>query len=474
MPPPRKLPVLLLALLPFAPLMAAPSPAIDPLPTDTGIVRIVDITIIGNKVTRERIILRELLFTTGDTMTGLHFYEKIERGRQNLMNTGLFNTVTLLPLYLDARSVIVEVVVNERWYLWPAVIFELADPNFNTWWLTKDLSRVNYGLYLYRYNFRGQNETVYVKAQFGYTRQFALRYKVPYVDRKQRWGLSVGGSHYQQAEVTAGTVDNVRILLANPDGPNRIERKADAELTLRRAHDVRHHWRLGWTQAEVTDTVASVAVDYFQEDARSTEFLTLGYSLIWDRRDLRIFPRAGHYLELRVDRHGLGLLDHNAPDITTAYLGVNRWWRTGERITLALSLRGKTTWGRPPYYVQEGLGYRHYVRGYEYYVIDGEHFAMGRGNFVFQLVAPRDYRVEAMPMEAFRTLHFALYANAFIDAGQVWDSRYAETNFLANNWMSGYGLGLDLVSSYDQVIRGEYTFNALGEHGFFLHFSQPF
>lgn len=445
-----------------------------PAAADTTVLRIVEIVIVGNKVTRERIILRELLFAPGDTLTGARFYEKLERGRQNLMNTGLFNTVALLPVYLDPRTVVVEVRVNERWYLWPALIFELADPNFNTWWRMRSLDRVNYGLYLYRYNFRGQNETVYVKAQFGYTRQFALRYKVPYVDRRQRWGLSIGGSHFQQAEVTAGTVDNVRILLANPDGPNRTERKVDAELTLRRAHDVRHFWRIKWTRAEVTDTVTATALDYFQGDATTTEFLSLGYSLVWDRRDLRVFPRAGHYVEMSVDRLGLGVADRNAPDITTAYATGKKWWRTSDRVTLALALRGKATWGTPPYYVQEGLGYRHYVRGYEYYVIDGEHFALGRANFVYQLVAPRDYRVERMPMEAFRTLHFALYANAFVDAGRVWDSRYAQQNFLADRWLSGYGVGLDLVSSYDQVVRGEYTLNALGEHGFFLHFSQPF
>ena len=77
-------------------------------------------------------------------------------------------------------------------------------------------------------------------------------------------------------------------------------------------------------------------------------------------------------------------------------------------------------------------------------------------------------------MEAFRTLYFAVYINAFSDLGRVWDPRYASANFLANRWINGNGIGLDVVTSYDQVIRGEYSVNALGEHGFFLHFTQPF
>lgn len=436
--------------------------------------RVVGVQITGNRITKERIILREMLVQEGDSMDATLFYERLERSRQNLMNTGLFNTVTLAPLYITMRTVVVQVVVNERWYLWPAVIFDLADPNFNTWWRTKDLGRVNYGAYLYRYNFRGRNETVYLKAQFGYTQQFALRYKVPNLDRHQRWGLSVGGSHLQQAEVTAGTLNNERILLNNPEGPNRTEWKADVEVSLRRGHDVRHYGRLGFVKASVTDTVVATALDYFDGNVTHTRFLTLGYGIVWDRRDVRIYPRRGHFAELRVDRYGLGFLEESAPGITTIYASLKKLWMPAERLTLALSARGKYTDGTPPYYVQQGLGYGDMVRGYEYYVIDGEHYVLGKANMVVQLVRPTTKRLEAVPMEAFRTLYFALYLNLFADAGRVQDSRYAGQNFLADQWMSGYGIGLDLVSSYDQVLRTELTLNALGERGFFLHFTQPF
>lgn len=407
-------------------------------------------------------------------MPSSEFYTKLERSRQNLMNTGLFNTVALLPVYIDASTVVVEVTVNERWYLWPTIIFDLADPNFNTWWLTKDFSRVNYGMYLYRYNLRGRNETAYIKAQLGYTRQFGFRYKVPNIDAKQHWGVSIGGSYEEQAEITTGTRDNLRTLVRNEHGSNRDQWKADVEVTLRRSHDVRHTARLRYNQAEIRDTIATMALDYFDDASLETRFLSLGYSFIWDRRDSRVYTRVGHFEELRIDRYGLGFLDQAAPDITTVYATTKHWWKPHDKWTLNLSLRGKYTLGTPPYYVQEGLGYANSVRGYEYYVIDGEHFALGKANVVFQLVRPRTKRVEAMPMEAFRTLYFAVYINAFSDLGRVWDPRYASANFLANRWINGNGIGLDVVTSYDQVIRGEYSVNALGEHGFFLHFTQPF
>lgn len=442
--------------------------------TDSVVIQVMGITIAGNKVTRDRIILRELVVNEGEALSSTALYEKLERSRQNLMNTGLFNSVNVLPLYLNKTSAMIEVTVNERWYWWPSVVFDLADPNFNTWWLTKNLSRVNYGLYLFKYNFRGQNETVYINAQLGYTQQYAIRYRVPYLDKQQKWGMSVGASFYQQAEITAGTIDNKRILIRNPDGSNRDVWSADIGATLRKTHDIRHSWMLGFTQAEVADTVVSVSEDYFNGNANTTRYLSLVYSVTWDKRNLRSFPTDGHFAELRLDRYGLGLLDENSPDITTAYLEATRWFALNERFTLSLGARGKSTFGRQPYYVQQGLGYRNAVRGYEYYVIDGDHYALGKANFLFALFKPKTFRVEFIPIESFRTVYFALYLDAFVDAGYVWDSRYADQNFLANSPMSGYGLGLDLVTSYDQVARLEYTFNALGESGFFLHFTHPF
>lgn len=437
-------------------------------------VRIQSIVITGNRVTRDRIILRELLFQEGDTVPLSQLYDRLERSRQNLVNTALFNSVSVLPVYLDLRTVLIEVQVNERWYLWPAVSFKLADPNFNTWWQTRDLRRINYGIYLYKYNFRGQNETIYVMTQFGYANQYAFRYKIPYIDRKQRWGLSIGASLLEQEEVTAGTIGNERILIRNDEGFNREEKLADVEFTLRPSHDTRHHWRGGFTRATITDTIAAIAEEYFTAGSTLTRFLTLGYSYVHDTRDLRIFPSSGNYLELAVDRYGIGLLDIASPDITTLKATAIKWWQPASWLGVSVALRGKTTFGRPPYYVQEGLGYSIYARGYEYYVVDGEHFALGRFNLMFPIFKPKTLRIEKIPLEHFRTLYFALYLNAYTDLGHVWDDRYAEMNPLANDLLNGHGLGLDLVTSYDQIVRAEYSLNGLGEHGFFLHFTQPF
>jgi outer membrane protein assembly factor BamA len=212
--------------------------------------------------------------------------------------------------------------------------------------------------------------------------------------------------------------------------------------------------------------------DYFIPGATHMAYLTLGYTFAYDRRDSRTFALNGPYAELGIDRYGIGA---SSPGVTTLTGSLQRSWRQGQRWSFGAKLQGKATLGgNIPYFVQEGLGYDDYVRGYEYYIIDGQHIALAKVNVLFALLAPQDYRVEPIPWEPFRTLHLAVYLNAFMDQGYVWDHRYAAVNPLANSWLRGYGLGLDLVTSYDQVLRVEYAVNALSETAFYLHFSQPF
>lgn len=169
------------------------------------------IVVEGNSTTKERVILRELTLQEGDTVrTNEQLYYLIERSRQNVYNLGLFNSVRIVPLYLSRTEVFLTVTVSERWFYWPTPIFKYSDPNFNTWWLTRDFRRVYYGAFLYRYNMRGRNETLYAKVQLGYAKEFALRYRFPFIDKKQRWGLAFGGGRTQQDEITIGTVGNKR------------------------------------------------------------------------------------------------------------------------------------------------------------------------------------------------------------------------------------------------------------------------
>ena len=63
-------------------------------------IRITEILISGNKITKDFIILRELPFGVGDTLSEDKLIELIEVATENLNNTSLFNYVYLFSLYL--------------------------------------------------------------------------------------------------------------------------------------------------------------------------------------------------------------------------------------------------------------------------------------------------------------------------------------------------------------------------------------
>jgi len=64
--------------------------------TDFRIQIVVDTIILsGNKTTHPSIIFRELTFSQSDTIPAFEFYNNLSRSRENLLNTSLFNFVTM-------------------------------------------------------------------------------------------------------------------------------------------------------------------------------------------------------------------------------------------------------------------------------------------------------------------------------------------------------------------------------------------
>src|SRR5690606_34941473 len=137
--------------------------------------------------------------------------------------------------------------------------------------------------------------------------------------------------------------------------------------------------------------------------------------------DSRSFPLSGTYAKLKLQQDGTGA---GQPDVTALTAKLQRSWKRGARWSFGASVQGKASRGtRHHYFLQEGLGYSAYLRGYEYYIIDGQHYLLGKANLFFALVRPFNFRVEPIPLEAFRTVHLAVYLNLFTDQGRVWDHR---------------------------------------------------
>lgn len=434
-----------------------------------------NIFIIGNKVTKERIILREM-----SIIKGAFYYEEdlkdiIIADRKKILNTRLFNTVEITTLELSANKVDVIVRVTERWYTFPSPIFDLVDRNFNDWWQNqdRDLSRVNYGLRLYRNNMRGRNETLRLQIQLGYTRQFDIAYRIPYIDRAQRHGLSIGYLYAENKNIALETVEHKRIFL---DSENllKLQRIYDVGYQFRKSFYTTHSVNVAFFDNEISDTVAIANPEYYLNGQTSQRFFSLIYDLDIDRRDINSYPLHGHKTNFFARKYGLGIYD----DINQFDIGINHSRYLDLKRNFYLSNYSSVYFSGPekqPYANRKGLGYRRdFIRGYELYVVESQSFYLNRTTLKKRLFESK-MRMGIMPFEQFRNVPISIYVKTYFDMGYAENFDNAAKNIrLSNRYLFGTGLGLDIVTYYDTVIRLEFSVNRENEKGFFLHLKKEF
>ena len=99
------------------------------LSQDGSVVIIGQVNLIGNKVTRDKIIYREIEFKPGDTLTRSELDQRKRSSTSNLINRSIFNFVTFEEINNEGVTDI-DVEVTERWYIWPIPIINTAEPKF--------------------------------------------------------------------------------------------------------------------------------------------------------------------------------------------------------------------------------------------------------------------------------------------------------------------------------------------------------
>jgi outer membrane protein assembly factor BamA len=433
------------------------------------------IIIIGNKVTKRHIVMRELSFTENDTICATDLQKHFTNSTQNLNNTLLFNFVKFDTFDTRGNETKVAIRLTERWYTWPVPIFELADRNFNVWWETKDLTRVNYGFFLNRENFRGRKERFIIVLRLGYSEQYGFMYNAPYLNKKQTIGGSFTFAFGRNHEINYGSGNNRQLFFRDEEKYIRQELSSKINVSYRKGIYNTFSSELRYFKGTIGDTITKIADSYFINDLNNTRFLALNLYARSDHRDFKPYPLKGYYADVDITQTGLGIFkEEKNLNITFLTATYKYFFQLSKRWFFAASARGKiSSKTNQPYYVQRGLGYRDNLRGYEYYIIDGQHYGLLRTNFKYQILKKRTLKTNIIGTEKFNTFHLAVYANAYADAGYVIDNLYKNTNPLANQALYSFGSGIDFVTYYDIVLRLEYSFTKKLEHGFFIHFAAP-
>lgn len=433
-----------------------------------------NICIQGNKITKENIILRELLFEKNDTILTNGLSEIITKSRENLLNTSLFNFVTIDTFRLDSTNMNITITVIERWYIWPFPIFEIADRNFNVWWKTKDFSRTNYGVYIVKDNFRGQKETIKFKFQLGYNEEVAFSYNIPYINKKQTIGLGIAASYSRNHEVNYATENNEQLFFKDEDGYIRKRYSGGIRLSYRKSQRTLHYFETKYSFASVGDTIAKLNPDYFLNSNTSFQYFSGYYRFEYDERNSKYYPITGYYFSFEALKNVFGVIGDSKLNSDYVIISNKNFFKLSSRWYAATGIKAKISVpGKPPYALQKALGYYDFVRGYDYYVVDGQHFGLLKSEIRFVLVPTQIAQIPFVKSEKFNKIHYTIYLNAYADAGYVWDKYYYSNNSLSNTFLLSGGISLNYVTYYDKMIGIDYSINKMKESGIFLHYIAP-
>lgn len=443
---------------------------------DDSYVVVTDIIVKGNDVTRESIIFRELTFAEGDTLSVEKWREELRISKENIQNTTLFNFVTINELVDPAvdNGVIVVVDVTERWYLWPIPYIAYSDRNLNAWYEANDITRFSYGLEVKYKNFFGLKHDIDLTLISGYNQNYALSYDIPYVTGKQSVGVEFGIGYKRDKELPYKTENN-KILYFN--GGEKFAGQSAFVYFM-------PYYRFGYrnrlfVNISYNNTLYHDSLRIFNEDFSNLygsrfQYFALSATFKNDFRDEQNYPLNGHYIEVMLEKNGLGVFE-TSPDVfygkltADLYKPIKGRWYWSSNLTLKMSPNDDV-----PYFLNQGLGYKNdYVRTYELYVVDAMNFALIKNNLKFAIINPVTRYLPLINNERFGKIHFAMYANLFFDCAYSWNMKHNHTSFLDNKFIFGTGVGLDFVTYYDKVLRVEYGINDMGETGLFIHFVAP-
>ena len=434
-----------------------------------------EIFIDGNKVTKSHIILRELEFGQGDTISEESLSSLIEKSKENLHNLSIFNFQDIKVLKTEEKAISLLVQVTERWYIFPVPYAQVADRNLNAWYARDDKwHHLNYGAWLFWKNFRGRAETINFLFKTGFDQHYQLNYEIPYLNKNKTLGITIGATYIRSHQTNVSTFNNKDIYYPSPQRKAEFAKKKKAlyaQVVYRKNIHSKHLLGISYSDYLFSDSLLVLNPNFSFESKTHNQFVSLSYIFKYDYRDYIHYPLKGYYLDFSVQKRGLGLGLSWENGSSEVAFNARKFSKLNEKFYFASGIKGSySIGGKTPYFLSPELGEMHsLVRGYENFTIRGQSFIIIKNNLKYELLKPTTYYFEGT-REEFGKVHYAVYVNFFTDFGYLKDSFMPMDNSMGDKWLYGGGVGFDIVTYYDKVMRLEFSYHRDGYWGFYIHY----
>jgi outer membrane protein assembly factor BamA len=404
-------------------------------------IKVDSIQIIGLKITEPDIILRELTFSIGDTVT----YEQLKFNRERIYSLGIFNRIELHIAETSMANILV-INAEESWYIYPIPFVELED---------KDWDKISYGMYFVIKNFRGRNESIVSRAALGYDPSFNLTYTNPYLIRKQNiyfstqvayvhaknksnYAEQLYGDEFNQKFISASVTVGKRIMLFHKVGIN-----------------------LAFDYIETPEYFRGISASNHRID----KVLSIGANYSYDTRDLAQFPRDGMFAAIEFKTKGLGIDGVNYQVFNFDFREYRKFWgELGAKWRIASRL---TMGDNVPFYDRSYIGLSERIRGHYNIEQEGHNSYIGSVEINYPFIKEINIDLDFVPLLPRQLLSYrvALFLSLFADTGTT---RLHGQPLSIKNFDSGYGTGLTLLILPYNLFRIEHAFDEFGNNQWIL------
>jgi len=394
------------------------------------------IKILGNKNTKDFIILRELNFSIGDIINN----ETLLFNRERIFSLGIFTKVSVLLEKRGEKNIAV-IMIEESWYIFPIPFINVREKSFE---------RTSYGISLKYKNFRGRNETIRATASFGYDPFYRFEYENPLLISSAEISLYLSfafGSPINKSpllEKLYGKPFDFKTVLLSAILGKRVTKESSFFFIFNYSN---------------IKSPSNYFNDYMASGSSSDKQITAGLSYSYDSRNLKQYASKGEYLELNYLLNGIG-------NKNISYNTINIDTRKYQEIYKSLLVKGhlnlRHTFGkRIPLYDNSMLGYDYYIRGNRYNISEGNNRILASLELAYPILPEWNFAIDLpiLPNSLTRS-RIAIIAGIFSDAGTVFNN---VDKFELNNFSSGYGFGLTFLFLPYSAFRIEYAFNEFGK-----------
>ncbi len=410
-----------------------------------SLLKVDTVVIVGNKHTKDFVILREMTLKPGIAIT----QQRLEYDQNRIYSLRLFNEVRIrvMPTNPGFATLIIE--VSERWYIFPFPILGIRD---------RDWSKVYYGLGILHSNFRGRNEKLYTTLVLGFDPSVNLSYRTPFITESGTSSLDLRFAYNK--------VQNRSLLAEVGTTSDFDEQHFSFFTTFGRRLGIEHTFWLtgGYEFVSVPDTLPGRTISPGNRDS----YAIVGIGYAYDTRDLDEYPGMGSYASATVTKFGL---NRSSLNIVRYAADLRHYQPIIPRVVFANRVfTNLVAAGPTPSYNRVYFGYGERIRGHFKEVMEGEDIIGVTSELHVVLLPIRYFTVKFLPAE-FSVWQFGLVAALFADAGEAW---FRGSPVALNDFARGYGFGLHILLPYSAVLRTEVAWNEVRRSEFIIDIGRAF